>query len=209
MAILIDTRCGPAASTDGPGDQPLRQGRTSELAVVDAHARYAEASSRAALWMAANSAVQALSLNSTATATGLILSNPAGSGRNIIIVEICVSIAAAITAVADIVLCANVNPVAVATVHTTPLIVRNALLGASGTAVGLVDSAATLPAVPVIVRPLLGWHWVTAGTTACGLFVRDEVAGALAIQPGCSVSLAAVTVAHSVLASITWEEMPI
>ena len=206
--MLAETTTGPNLLADG-SQKPLRSDRSGALVVTDAHGRYTEAVLRGNVFIAANQAVQALSLNSTATATGLILTNPAGSGKNLVLLEIEAYIAAAITAVANVALMANVNPVAAAVVHTTPLSVRNALIGGAPAGVGLADSAATLPAVPVLVRSLFGWHWVTAGTPAVQLGVKDDLGGSLIVAPGCSVSLAAVTVAHTVVASIMWEEIPV
>lgn len=206
--MLAETTTGPNILNDG-AQKPLRSDRQGALVATDAHGRYQEAVVRGNVFTAANQAVQALSLNSTATATGLILTNPAGSGKNLALLEIECFIAAAVTAVANVVLMANINPVAVAVAHTTPVTVRNAFLGSGTSAVGLVDSAATLPAVPILVRSLFGWTWVTAGTTASQLGVKDEVSGALILAPGTAVSLAAVTVAHSVIAAFTWEEIPV
>lgn len=205
--MLAEMKVGPQVNADG-SVVSQRASRDACTVNQDGHAKYQEPILRGNCWLAANSAVQALSLNS-ATATGLILSNPAGSNKNIIVIEICVAIAAAVTGVANVVLTANVNPIAAATAHTTPLTVRNALLGASGTAVGLADSSATLPVAPSIIRPLMGWHWVTAGTPTTGLFVKDQLEGSVVVAPGCTVSIQGLTVAHTVLASIMWEEVPV
>lgn len=207
MSITVRGQVGPQTLADGV-EQGVRLGKSAELIGTDLHGRYYEQAYRGNVFVAANSAVQALSLVS-ATATGLVLSNPAGSGKNLALIDISVSIAAAVTAVANVVLCANVNPIAAATVHTTPLVVRSTLLGSSGSAAGLADSSATLPAAPVIIRSLMGWHWVTAGTTTTALFLRDEIAGGIIITPGCAVSVQGLTVAHTVIASMTWEEIPV
>lgn len=205
MPVLIDTRTGPIVQADGAGDQPLRQGRSGALVVSDAHGRYYEAALRGNLFVAANTAVQALSLGS-ATATGLILTNPFGSNKNLILLEVACYIAAAITAVANVALFANINPVAATVVHTTPIVPRNALLGA-GTGVGLVDSAATLPAAPTLIRSLFGWHWVTAGTPATQLGVKEVIDGGIILAPGTAVSVQGVTVAHTTISSFVWEEV--
>lgn len=205
--MLVEGQIGPVLASDGT-QQQMRQTRDSAIAISDAHGRYTESVSRGNVFTAANSAVQVLTLG-VAAATGLVLSNPAGSGKNLFILEIQAWIAAAVTAVADVALFANVNPVAAVTTHTTPLVVRPTLLGNSNTSVGLADSSATLPAAPVLLRPLFGWHWVTGGTPTAQLGVKDEVAGAVGIAPGCAVSIQGVTVAHSILGSITWEELPV
>jgi hypothetical protein len=207
MGIPAQAQVGPRVVSDG-SENIVRSTRTGEIGSSDVHGRYVEGTSRGLIFQASNSASQALSV-ANSTATGLILSNPAGSGKNLYILDISVGIIAAVTAVGGIALYGNVNPVAAATTHTTPLIVRPSLLGQSGTPAGLADSAATLPTTPVIVRMLLGYQWVTANATVAVMFAKDEVAGVIGVAPGCTVSVQAVTTAASVIASMTWEELPI
>ena len=194
-------------STKKTGQVVARGTYTGETAVVDAHARYMDAVLGGNVFVAANVASQALSLGS-ATATGLVLTNPAGSGKNLVVLEIASYISAAITAVANVAVFVNKVPTAAAVVQTTPVTPTTALVGGA-TGVGLVASAATLPAAPTLVRSLYGWHWVTAGTPAVQLGAKDEVAGAIILQPGTSLSVQGVTVAHSAISSITWEEVPL
>ena len=172
----IELQVGPRQVQDG-SENKVRSTRTGELAVSDAHGKYQEPVSRGSVFTAANTASQALSVGS-ATATGLILTNPAGSGKNLVVLEISSYISAAITAVANVAVFASINPIAAAVTQTTPITPRNALLGTGTTAVGLVASAATLPAAPTLIRSLFGWHWVTAGTPAVQLGTKDLVDGA-------------------------------
>jgi hypothetical protein len=188
------------------GQVPIASaGELGEILVTELMPRYAEQAYRGNLFLASLQAATAVT-NLATTATGLILSNPAGSGKNLWVVDVCVQQAVAAAAAIDsVVLAANVNPIAVATVHTTPLVVRPALLGATATAVGLVDSAATLPAAPVVVRPLYAPSISATATTSVPPFVMDPIDGKLGIAPGCTLSLSATT-AISVFASITWME---
>lgn len=180
-------------------------GELGEVLVTELMPRYAEAAYKGFLFVASLQAATAVT-NLATTATGLILSNPAGSGKNLWVVDVCVQQAVAAAAAIDsVVLAANVNPVATATVHTTPLVVRPALLGSSATASGLVDSAATLPVAPVVVRSLYAPSISATATTSVPPFVMDPIDGKLGIAPGCTLSLSATT-AISVFASITWME---
>ena len=207
MAIPAQSQVGPRIVQDG-SENIIRSARSGELVVTDAHGKYQEAVTRGGVFTAANTATQALSLGS-ATATGLILTNPAGSGKNLVVLEISSYISAAITAVANVAVFANINSVAAAVTQTTPITPRNALLGTGTSAVGLVASAATLPAAPTLIRSLFGWHWVTAGTPAVQLGTKDLVDGAIVLSPGTAISIQGVTAAHSAISSITWEEIAI
>jgi len=202
---MIPGRVGPAVLTDGVQRED-RLDRTGAAVSTDAHGRYMEASLRG-MFFACNSAAQALSLGSL-TATGIILSNTAGSGKNLVICEILGCLTVEPTADGAILLFANVNTVAAAVVHTTPLVVRPTILGATSVAVGLADSAATLPATPIIVRPLLSSIFGTAVGLA-QTSIRDDVGGALIIAPGAAVSVQAVTTAVTGIWAISWEEQAI
>lgn len=186
---------------------PARITRSGELGTSDVHARYQEAVSKGNVFNSANTAVQALSVNS-ATATGLVLSNPLGSGKNIVLLEVCISAASLPAGQSSFVLTANNNPAAAAVVHTTPITPKNALLGGA-TGVGLTDSAATLPAAPTVVRAIGGGPAATiAASTSWPAMIKDEVAGAIILAPGTAISLQALTTAISAVASFTWEEVP-
>lgn len=203
---LVQGQVGP--QVDGDGATPnLRLEKTGGLIVVDGHARYQESVYRGNVFVAANQAAQALSTALNTTQTGFTLTNPAGSGKNLVLIEACIALASAPAGISDLIWAANVNPAAAAVTQTSPLTVRNALLGAAASAVGLAASAVTLPAAPVVVRPVGGGPVATGSVTAP--FIRDEIAGALAIAPGCCVSLSALTTAISVLCSVTWEEIPV
>jgi hypothetical protein len=178
--------------------------------VTDWAPRYSELARRGMLFTGANQAGQAVtSLN--ATATGLILINPLGSGKNLWIIEIAFSQSAVgTTAQPVLTLAANTNPLALASYTlTTPLTINSALLGSIATPIGKLLSSATLPAAPVVVRSI--WNSQnnpTAATSGIPPFIKDEVAGAVGIAPGCAVSLSA-SAALSGIASITWCELPI
>lgn len=207
MSMEIAGYVGPRTAADGTLTT-MRLGKDASQVVQDGHGRYQEPVLRGGVYSAANQASQALSLFNTTTSTGLILTNPLGSGKNLVLLEVIAFISAAITAVASVVLAGSTAVTATAVTHTTPITPRNNLIGGAA-GVGLVDSAATVSATPVILRELFGWHWVTAGTPAAQLGVKDIVDGAIILPPGTYVQLASVTAAHSVIGSFTWEEIPV
>lgn len=172
-----------------------------------ATAKYYDALKRGRTFFACNSAIQALSINTT-TATGLIISNPVTSGVNLVLLQLCVAIASAPAAQANLILTGSLLTTANAnTTHTTPLIVKNAAIGAGNAAgFGLVDSAATVP-TPAALRAIGGGP--VAGSTLNSAYIREDLDGIIMLAPGCVISLQAMTTAVSVVASICWEEVPI
>lgn len=202
--MLAEFRTGPVVSSDGT----VGTGRTDKSGasvVTDGHARYQECSYRGSTFFACNSATQALSLNST-TATGLILTNPASSGKNLVLIEVCVALLTAPAGISNLVLTGQLTTSATAVTQTTPLIVRNSILGVSATGVGLAASAATIVAA-TICRPIGGGPVATGSVTSA--FIKDEIAGSIILGPGTHISLQCLTTAISVIASMTWEEIPI
>lgn len=205
--MLAEIRTGPVVSTDSAVN-PGRSDKTGALVVTDAHGKYMEAVLRGNVFVAANTAVQALSLNST-TATGLILSNPAGSQRNLVVLRIQAALASLPAGQSALILTGNVNPIATATVHTTPLVVQNCLVGSQIRGVGLADSAATLPNATIIKVIPAGTAATVAASTAFPPLVDLIIDGMIILTPGTSISLQCLTTAISVVASLEWEEVAI
>ncbi len=156
------------------------------------------------VYVASTQAGVATSTALSTTQTGFTLTNPAGSGKCLVVLNIDVAPTTAPAAAATLVLAANVNPVAAAVTQTTPLTVRNAKLGVSDSGVGLAASAVTLPAAPVVVRGLGG---PVGAVTLNGEPIHDKVDGALVLTPGTAVSVNSLTTAISAVISMTWREV--
>ena len=142
----------------------------------------------------------------SATLTGLALSNPYGSGKNLVVwqVRFCPSTAPAGAAVVGLAVSPAVSQTAVT--HTTPIVVHNALSSGSNvnTGKGVVDSSATLPAAPVWLRPI--GAVVAASSISPDSYV-DETRGSVILPPGTNLSLSYLTTAAIGIASITWVEV--
>ncbi len=142
----------------------------------------------------------------SATCTGLALSNPYGSGKNLVVkkVRFAPSTAPAGASVVGLAISPAVSTTAVT--HTTPAVIHNALMTGSNvdTGVGLVDSSATLPAAPVWLRPIGGV--VAASSISPGMYV-DETNGEIILPPGTNLSLSYLTTAAVGIAEYTWVEI--
>lgn len=156
------------------------------------------------VYSAANQTAATLSALST-TATGLILSNPYGSGKNLAIITVtwAFSTAPAGASVVGIAMSPSVSQTQVT--HTTPATVQNNLLaGTQGpVGVGKVDVAATTVGTPVWIRQLGG---PVAASQINPPYIRDDIDGALILVPGTSIQLAYTTTAAVGFGSITWLE---
>jgi len=157
------------------------------------------------VYCASTQAGVATSVALSTTQTGFTLTNPAGSGKNLVVLEINIAQSVAPAAAGVFVAAANVNPVATAVTQGTPLTVRSAKLGETGTGAGLAASAVTLPAAPVVVRPIGGGALATGGIQSN--FISDKVNGALVIEEGCALSINTITTAVTAIIGMTWREV--
>jgi hypothetical protein len=142
----------------------------------------------------------------SATCTGLVLSNPYGSRKKLVVAKcrFVPSTAPAGVSVVGLAISAAVSVTAVT--HTTPAVIHNAIATGSNvdTGVGLVDSAATLPAAPVWLRPISGV--AAASSITPGMYV-DETRGEIILPPGTNLSFSYLTTAAIGIAAFTWVEI--
>lgn len=156
------------------------------------------------IYVASTQAGQATSTGLSTTQTGITLTNPAGSGKTLVLLQLNGAVSAAPAGAAPLVLAANVNPVAAAVTQTTPLTVRKANLGVSGSGVGLAASAVTLPAAPVVVAAIQAPVAASSITPAA---INVSFDGSLCVAPGCAISLSSITTAVTGIWSLVWEEI--
>ena len=156
------------------------------------------------IYVASTQAGQATSTALSTTQTGITLTNPAGSGKTLVLLQLNGAVSAAPAGAAPLVLAANVNPVAAAVTQTTPLTVRKANLGVSGTGAGLAASAVTLPAAPVVVAAIQA---PVAGSAITPAAINVSFDGSLCVAPGCAISLSSITTAVTGIWSLVWEEI--
>lgn len=193
---------GENKNADGKQLTGVRLDRLGCQVNSDSQGLYYESAFRSRLFFACNTASQALSLNST-TATGLCLTNPSGSGVNLVLIQLNVALLTAPAGISNLILTGNTTTVASA--HTTPLTVNSAIFGKTGGSVALADSAATMPALTIF-RPVGGGPVATGSVTSPQ--IQDNINGQIVLGPSSSISLQCLTTAISVIASLSWIEVP-
>lgn len=141
----------------------------------------------------------------SATLTGLALSNPYGSGKNLIVKTVSFQPSTAPAGAAVVGLAISPAPSETAVTHTTPAVIHNSIMTGSDKKVGVgkVDVSATLPTVPVWLRPIGGV--VAASSISPGKYT-EEVGGEIILPPGTQLSLSYLTTAAIGIASCTWAE---
>lgn len=158
------------------------------------------------VFTACNTGAVALSLNST-TATGFILSVPVTATVNLVILQASIALATAPAGAAPLIWTGNLLTTAeAATTHTTPLTVKNCLIGSTVTGSGKADSAATVP-TPAAIRAIGGGP--VAGSSITPPYINEMIDGAIILTPGCCISIQCLTTAISAVISVVWREDPV
>lgn len=194
---------GPQQLSDGLQAAP-RLGRNGELIVGNLHGRYYEQVMRGNVFGASNQAAQAVSVALNTTYTGLCLSNPLNSGKNLVLLHVGYALSVAPVAIASLHLLRGSSPSTDVT-HTTPVTPRNMLIGNTSSPVAKVDREATIP-TPEYGLSLMGGF--TAGALPASPLVAFDVNGLVVIAPGGFVAIGALT-AVTGFGSFAWEEVAI
>ena len=160
------------------------------------------------VFVAANTAAKSVIAVTTAM-TGVILYNPASSGKKFIIVDAGWVWTTAPAAVHNIGMALAAPSV---TIPATLTAIGSGVLAADGSgnagnSVARAYDAATLPVAPVIVR------WSFGATYGSGVgespgHLLDHIDGSLILVPGAVLTFAAVTTTAVGMGSLTWIEVP-
>lgn len=180
-----------------------RAGRSGELIASALHAKFYEAASRKSRFVGANQAAQALSAALATTYTGVVLSNPAGSGVNAVLDLVGFAPTVAPASIASLGLIGNFISTGLVT-HTTPITPTCTFLDGNTTPRCDVDSAATLPNAPVWLANFASVFTTLSSTSNCVV----DVGGMFIIPPGGYIAIGGL-VAYTGLGFMAWEEVPV
>lgn len=138
----------------------------------------------------------------SATIQTISLSNDVSSKVNLYLLDASFAASVAPGAAAVVSLVSGFNAITNVT-HTTPLTTQSSRIGSSITnSVGRCDTAATLPATPVYMIPL-----ISVGTSLGTSQANDDLTGIYVIPPGGYVALQA-NAAITGFCQFTWAEVP-
>lgn len=197
---------GNSAAAAGTFPSNLRYGPTGEVVTQQLHADGYEAAVRGQMFSGSNSAAVTTSAGFATTHTGLCLSNPIGSGKNLVLMKVKYGAIVAQAAALSFGLQTGYHA-ATNVVHTTPMVPLSNLVG-SPAGVGLIDSAATLPIAPT--RIILLDTLLTGAITTTPIGGNQyDFNGTLVIPPGGFVATytSAASTATSLVFGFTWEEV--
>ncbi len=139
------------------------------------------------------------------TCTGLSLSNPAGSGKLLVVQNVSFAPSTAPGGASVVGISIHTALSETATTHTTPMVVHNAIAKGAASSVGKADASSTLASTPLWLRPLGS---VVAASSISPAKYNEDVNGTIIIPPGGALSLSYLTTAAVGIASVTWVEYP-
>lgn len=174
----------------------------NNMIVTQSSAKYQQAVLGGNVFTAGNQAARAWSVALATTHTGLVISNPVGSGKNLVILKASFVLSVAPAAPATIGLFTGYSSAGIVT-HTTPLTYTNCLVGGA-TGLALADEAATLVGTPVWAMQMMGGF--TAGALPSTTPSVIDVDGAIIVKQGGYCGIGALT-AVTGFGTIIWQEV--
>ena len=142
------------------------------------------------------------------TATGLILWNPVGSGKKIVLIDtgfVWTTVPGAVHNLGIAVMPASqVLPTGLTVAGRS----ATAADGSGNSGAGIVWDAATLPVAPVAVRWFGGAAWITGGSGEAPYQMNDRIDGSIVLVPGAVAVLTVVNTTAVGMGHFTWAEYP-
>lgn len=159
----------------------------------------------------ANTAAKAVIAVTTAM-TGLILLNPYGSGKKLVLVDAGWASSVVGTGVGNLGIAVAPSVVLGPTstgvsTCTGPLVADGS--GGAGASIAKVYDAATFVTAPVMNRWIGGNIWVTGGAGDHPYQIMDRIDGSLILAPGAAAMFSVVTTTMTGLGHFTWAEVPV
>jgi len=160
--------------------RPVLIDSSRRLVTAPIGGKYADAVLAGRVFVAANQAAVAVTAAFAKSYTGLVVANPAASGKNLIMLEFGYAADAAVPAATGIGLMTGMD----AGDAAAAIAARNRLMGSSNTSVALPDDGCTLIGTPVL-EQVFAAAWAEA-TTAGTLMPPNivELDGSLIVTPG-------------------------
>ena len=152
----------------------------------------------------ASNIVATVTTGLAATHTGLVLSNPTGSGVDAVLKDFAFVVVGAWSARGFVGLCTGPSSNSTNVAHTTPVPIHNAREAGSdlGTGFCRVDESATLPDTPVALYGIAG-----EATDVGQQHFYVPFFGTLILRPGTYIATYFLTNAATGLGSFTWAEI--
>lgn len=205
--MLINTVAGPAASTSDGTQLAMRSGKLGDAIVSELHGRYYEQTYRRNIFSVANQTGIATTVGAALAYTGLSLSDPLGSGVNLVLLKVSATfpVPPAATTVIGVMVGYNAGT---NVTHTTPATPRSNFVGVGATGLGLADTSCTFPTAPTL-QTVLGSIKTGGTVVSVDPILPLDLEGSIILPPGAYAAFFTSTVSGALgfLGSITYEEV--
>lgn len=179
----------------------------NEALVAQMHGRFYELNRIGNLFYVANQAATATSISVATTHTGLVLYNPVGNNKDIVLEAVGFATNLAYVALSSVGLQGHYVATGAVTAHTTPCVIGTNMgslnLGSNMTPTALCDFAATIVAPKILM--MLGANAIATAVGAVGGLSMIDIGGGIRLQPGAYVASYTLT-ALSCTFSFWWSE---
>lgn len=183
---------GAGPSSDG-NYNALRQGKTLELIMSQAHGKYYEAASRGKLFNAVIGAAGVAPGTALSTAPAMIIHNPVNSGILVSIKRVSVGYLSGTIGAGMLVHSQNASQLTAPSGGTALVPVCSLLNGSGGTAKAYTGS--TISATSTLIRPSLSLGAFLASEASMPGLMMDEVDGSIVIPAGVAYCYQGITAA--------------
>lgn len=206
--MLIQSTVGQPVYQAGGATPNLRSGKYGDAIVSSLHGRYYEQTYNGNMFFVASPSVITTTVGLATTYTGLSLSNPIGSGVNLVLNKC--------TFNQSVIQVTQPEAYAIATgfsattnnTHSTALTIHTCKVGSGLTSQAFADSTNTTLAAAPVYTHFIG---ATSGTATDATFNVIDLEGSIILMPGafaCWVTPAQASVA-GMWFSFQWEEVPL
>jgi hypothetical protein len=212
--MLIQGQVGPLSTNTSisPSSQVvMRMGNMGEQIVSELHGRYYEACLRRSVFSGGNAAGVVTSVGVTATYTGLCLTNPIGSGYNVVLLKAGYAFSVVQPTAALVIGLMTTYSASTAITQSVVVTPATCFVGVGPTPVGLLASSVVAPNA-FTVRMILG----SLGTAALTVPVTQpltviDMEGSIMLPPGGAVAFFTnvISGAAGFWGSFMWEEVPV
>jgi len=203
------------------GEQTLSNGdtgegaiaRTGEEVVSQLHAPLYEQGKRGRVFNGMTAVTGVAPGTAIGTTAGFALYNPRGSGVDLVVLTARLAYVSGTLGAGVISWVGHLDPAQAAITGTAiPSVAARMAPTASVSAKGKPLTTATVPASGTPMRPFGSLQASLATTAVSPWALKDDVDGAIIVQPGCAVSLQGTTAAGTsplVVYGVSWEEVPV
>jgi hypothetical protein len=191
------------------GSAPVfSQDQFGGILVSELNARYANLGLTGAIFGAQYAA--AATAAASATAVGAFgLFNPAGSGKNLVLLDAVVSITTVAAATTVLQAGFQAIPNQTPTTQTATTVITNAFVGSSVTSVAKALTAGTVVGAPTATFRTVGSFYLDLAAGDIVTSIKDQIDGEIIIAPNSTLSLVSIANTPTVSLSLTWAEVAI